>query len=124
MAPLDDAEQYFGKPGEIIVCGLSGARTYPRMGNQNQQTPESPRTVEMRYPPSPPVSQRNSGYGSVAGSYQQSSPSRYEAPEQYPSYTNQATYGQSSAGSSYSSPRQYPAKSQGFYESSSSSRYY
>lgn len=78
--------------------------------------------IEPRYS-SPPSSQRSSGYGSVASSYQQSSLSRYEAPQQYANYTNQAAYGQSSAASSVSS-RQYPAKAQGFYESSANSRYY
>lgn len=49
MAPLDAAEAYFGKPGEIIVCGLSGARTYPRMENSNQERQESPSAVFLQH---------------------------------------------------------------------------
>jgi hypothetical protein len=48
MAPrYDDAEEHFGKDGEVIVCNLSGSRTVPRMGSQYQtrETQESPRTV-------------------------------------------------------------------------------
>lgn len=35
MPPLDSAEYYFGKPGEIIVCNLSGSRTIPQTGSQS-----------------------------------------------------------------------------------------
>jgi hypothetical protein len=45
MPILDDAEPYFGKPGEVIVVGLSGARTYSRIDGPNREAQEPARNV-------------------------------------------------------------------------------
>ncbi|CZR61643.1 uncharacterized protein PAC_11540 [Phialocephala subalpina] len=131
MARLDDAEPYFGKPGEIIVCNLSGSRTIPRMENSYRETQESPRPqqLEMRYPSSttPP---RSSGYNSNAGNYQyqQTTGATYGGPQQHSGYENQGAFRQTAAAPSYAassaSSRQYPARDSGFYGSSASSQFF
>ncbi|KAE8446839.1 hypothetical protein EG329_011616 [Mollisiaceae sp. DMI_Dod_QoI] len=128
MPVLDAAEPYFGKPGEVIICGFSGARTCPRIDNPISQ--ESPRSVEMRYPSSSAPSQ-NSSHNSGAGNYQQRSPTPFGAPQQYSEYSNEGTYRQAAAtpshapsfAPSYASSRQYPAEAPGFYESAPAPRY-
>ncbi|KAF8857306.1 hypothetical protein BDZ45DRAFT_674819 [Acephala macrosclerotiorum] len=127
MARLDDAEPYFGKQGEVIVCNLSGSRTIPRMENSYRETQESPRPqqLEMRYPSSSTPARSSSNAGNYQ--YQQAASATFGGSQQYSGYETQGAYRQTAAAPSYaasSSSRQYPARSQGSYEPSAASQFF
>ncbi|KAF4633392.1 hypothetical protein G7Y89_g4733 [Cudoniella acicularis] len=132
MARLDDCEPIFGKPGEVILVGLSGARICPRVENRNQQAQEAPHSMERGYSSSSSP-RASDGQYSNAGSYQQAQPASHHgsglyapstrATQEYANYSNQGGNQQLATTSNYTSSAQYPAIAPGFYESSTSSRY-